>query len=121
MASFEKPQRDLKESVEILNSGRVEYDPEKDLGIGQKLEIITNHNTYTLEKREDGFYISGHPEYCPKPTKAYIHGTTAGGSAIKVGKIVEGGHLEFALPDRGGAIVTSEIDEINLIEEDENQ
>ncbi len=82
-----------------------------DLAVGRKLEIKTHSRTYTLERREDGFYISGHPTFCPEPTKAYIAGSTAGGLAISPGKIIIGGYLEFTTPDRGRPITTSEIEE----------
>lgn len=88
----------------------------KELEVGKKLEIRTQHTTYTLEKREDGLYISGNPKYCSEPTRVYIAGSTAGGRAIKVDKIVVGGYLEFTLPDRQGPITTSEIQEIQEVE-----
>lgn len=81
--------------------------------VGQKLKIITQNRTYWIEKREDGYYIQGHPEYCPEPTKVRISGSVFGGSSMLVmNKIVEEMNLEFILPD-GRSVRTSLISEIS--------
>lgn len=82
-----------------------------DLLVGDFLDIETKSRLYTVEKKEDGFYIQGHPEYCPEPTKVYINGSTWGGSMLKTGFVGRGMHLEFILPD-DRRITTSEILEI---------
>ena len=55
--------------------------------------------------------ISGHPVFCPQPTRVYIHGSTWGGSMLKESFIGRGMHLEFGHPD-GLAVTTSAIQEI---------
>src|SRR6202795_1267744 len=58
----------------------------------------THNRTYTLTHHPyepETWFISGHPEYCPEPTKCFVHGSTWGGSCIKIGFIGRGMHLEF--------------------------
>lgn len=37
--------------------------------IGESVEIKTRGRIYTLKRRWDGYYLSGHPTYCQEPTK----------------------------------------------------
>lgn len=90
------------------------------LRVGGKLEMITLNHTYIIERREDGFYISGHPKFCPEPTKAEIHGSTWGkSSSIKVKFVGRGMNLEFKLAKQGPfeVIRTSPIKEVREIQE----
>lgn len=106
--------KDLEEVVRDFESApqfRLE-----DLEVGKKLEVVTQNTNYIIERREDGFYISGNKKFCPKPTKAYINGSTMGGSSIKPGYVVEDGYLEYVLPDRGGPITTSRIEKFRELE-----
>jgi hypothetical protein len=84
----------------------------KEIKEGATLTIKTEHRVYTLEKRPDGFYISGHPKYCPGPTMVTIVGSTWGGTMLKSGFIGRGMLLEFTLPDKKEPITTSVIEEI---------
>ncbi len=43
-----------------------------ELKVGQSLFVFSKNTKYTIEKRSDGFYISGHPKKCPTPTQADI-------------------------------------------------
>ncbi len=82
------------------------------LPVGRVLLIRTRNRVYHLEKRgEREFYISGHPEYCPHPTKAFVNGSTWGGSMLKVGFVGRGMRLAFAT-DLHKCITTSTIQEI---------
>ncbi len=83
----------------------------KDLPMGGSLEVETVNTIYSIEKREDGFYISGNIKFCPEPTRVNINGSTFGGSMLKMGFIGRGMHLEFILPE-GQTITTSKIIEI---------
>jgi hypothetical protein len=87
------------------------------LGLGEVLHVRTKNTSYTIERREDGFYISGHPKYCPEPVLSYISGSTWGGSLLKAGFIGRGMHLEFRIPSYvgRGAIVTSAIQDITEV------
>ena len=84
------------------------------LPAGKVLLIQTRNTLYRLEKRgPKEFYISGNKGYCPNPTKAKIHGSTWGGSMLKMGFIGRGMRLEFSIPGKGGCITTSEIQEVS--------
>lgn len=82
------------------------------LPIGKTLLVQTKNTLYRIEKRGDEDYlISGHPRYCPEPTKANIHGSTWGGSMLKVGFVGRGMRLEFSISGEG-TITTSEIQDV---------
>lgn len=100
MSPNERPPKgtDLVDVVERLENAE-QFDLSA-LGVGEKLEFVTRHTTYLLERRGDGLYMSGHAKLCPEPTKVYIGGSTLGGSSIKQGFVVVGGKLEFTLPKR---------------------
>ncbi len=85
-----------------------------DLEVGHSLEIETKNRIYILEKRgKEEYYISGHPEYCPEPTRVTISGSTWGGSMLKVGFIGRGMRLEYVIVEKSlPVITTSEIKEI---------
>ena len=70
--------------------------------------------SWTLEQREEGTYISGHVFYCPKPILARIHGSTWGGSMIKIGWIGVGMKMEFSTVDYQGDITTSTVQDVLL-------
>lgn len=83
-----------------------------DLPDGATLVVNTENRCYQLVVRGDGScYISGHPVFCPKPTLVSIHGSSWGGSMLKVAYIGRGMHLEFHHPDYQ-TITTSRIVEI---------
>lgn len=82
------------------------------LEVGKTLKIQTRSREYTLEHRSDGFYISGHPRFCPTPSKCRVHGSTWGGSMLKVGFVGIGMHLEVYIEDLKDVITTSEIQEV---------
>lgn len=96
------------ESAEKFNLDEME--------VGKKIEVETLSRTYTIEKREDGLYISGNPKYCPNPTKVRNIGSTMGGSSISSRRIVIGGNIEFFLEDGTKPITTSEIKGFSEVE-----
>lgn len=82
------------------------------LRIGKTLLVQTKNTLYRIEKRGDmDYWISGHPRYCPVPTKAHINGSTFGGSMLKVGFIGRDMHLEFSTPEHG-TVTTSTIQDV---------
>jgi hypothetical protein len=85
------------------------------LPAGHSLKIQTANTLYLLEKRTDGFYISGNAKYCPRPVKCYIHGSTWGGSMIKISFVGLGMHLEFDTVDHPNSILTTEIKSIEEV------
>ena len=82
---------------------------------GFRVLVRTKSRTYIFEKRKDGeVYISGHPKYCPNPVQARIHGSTWGGSMIKIGWIGVGMRLEFSTVLHPTAITTTTIQDVLL-------
>jgi|SRR5208337_2495886 len=82
------------------------------LPVGKTLKVRTMNTTYLIENREDGTYISGNAKYCPEPTKCNIHGSTWGGSMLKMGWIGVGMYLEFSTDKHPYRITTSEIQDV---------
>jgi hypothetical protein len=80
------------------------------------LHVQTQNTLYVLKiiNPERGeVEIQGHPRYCPTPTRARIHGSTFGGSVLKIRFIGRGMHMEFSTDTHPGAITTTEIKEIH--------
>lgn len=89
------------------------------LPVGKTLLVQTGNTLYRIEKRgEKDFYISGHARYCPEPTKANIHGSTWGGSMLKMGWVGRGMNLEFST-EAHGTITTSTIAEITELSQEQ--
>jgi hypothetical protein len=72
--------------------------------------VTTRNRTYEVLKTATGWTIAGHPRYCPRPTQCNIHGSTWGGSMLKMDFIGRGMHLEVGLPS--GTMTTSPIIEV---------
>ena len=82
------------------------------LPLGTELDLETENRHYRILNRGQGYVsISGHPKFCPKPLKARVHGSTWGGSMLKLRFIGRGMRLEFA-PVNGKVITTSRIVDI---------
>lgn len=86
----------------------------KDCPVGTVLSVRTKNTAYTLDRRADDWYISGHAQYCPEPTKCAIVGSTWGGSCIKIAFIGRDMHLEVAL-DKQGVLTTGTIQEVTEV------
>lgn len=72
----------------------------KSLCKGDEVQMITANSTYTIKKTgPEDYLISGNNRYCPQPTPCKIHGSTWGGSMLKIGFIGIGMHLEFSTKD----------------------
>ena len=71
-----------------------------DLPEGAVLEVETRNRVYRIINRGNSeALMSGHPKYCPTPTPVTIHGSTWGGSMLKVSFIGRGMYLEFRGPE----------------------
>jgi hypothetical protein len=82
----------------------------RDLPVNGILEIETQNRTYTLINRGNGeALLSGHPVFCPSPTRVNVLGSNWGSTMLKTGFIGRGMHLEFAHPKHKMPIVTSRI------------
>jgi len=87
----------------------------KDLPDQATLEIVTENRPYMLTVRRDGSaWISGHPQFCPKPVRVRIAGSNWGGSMLKSAYLGRGMHLEFEHPSYRTPIVTSPIVDIRV-------
>ncbi|HLH43463.1 MAG TPA: hypothetical protein VKV74_10780 [Bryobacteraceae bacterium] len=81
----------------------------RNLTPGSVISIRTTNHLYRIEVvEEDTALISGHPEFCPDPVAVRIHGSTWGGSMLRVRFVGRGMHLEFEHPVHK-RIVTSRI------------
>ena len=86
------------------------------LAVGAVLEIQTKNTLYLLEKRgPNEFYISGNTKYCSTPTKCSIHGSTWGGSMLKMGFVGRGMNLEFSTSYHNYPITTTTIQEVREV------
>jgi hypothetical protein len=66
------------------------------------IEAKTKGRLYRIEKCVDGkILISGHPEYCPYPVLAELHGSVWGSTIIKERHIGRGMSFEFEHPTLG--------------------
>ena len=92
----------------------------EDLSPATVLEIETKHHCYTtVVLGGSQALICGHPQYCPRPVRVNIAGSTWGGSMLKLRFVGRGMHLEFSHPEYGTPIVTSPIQEIREMPERE--
>ena len=67
---------------------------------GEALEVQTENRSYRIELRDGrAAYISGHPVFCPEPTRVAIRGSSWGGSMLKVAFVGRGMYLEFRHPE----------------------
>lgn len=83
-----------------------------DLPQGSALDVETENRSYRVTLAPDGeAFISGHPVFCPQPTPVSIHGSSWGGSMLKIAYIGRGMHLEFHHPEYQ-TITTSKIVDI---------
>ncbi len=82
---------------------------------GTSLEVETENRAYRVIHQGQGkALISGHPEFCPRPVLVGIHGSTWGGSMLKVGYLGRGMRMEFGHQPYG-VITTSRIREIRQV------
>ena len=85
------------------------------LPLGASLEVQTENRSYRIVHQGKGqALISGHPEFCPQPVLVGIHGSTWGGSMLKVGYLGRGMRLEFGHKPYG-VITTSRTREIKQV------
>jgi len=85
----------------------------EDLQPGSTLQVTTHNTRYQLIVLIGNMVlITGHPRYCPTPVLVRVHGSTWGGSMLKVRFIGRGMHMEFVHPEYQIPIVTSPIQEI---------
>jgi hypothetical protein len=114
-SNFFRPHPNLSDEVnrnvvqsEIEGGVRLE-----DLQPGSRLQVTTRNTCYQLLVLVGNTaLITGHSLYCPRPVLVRIHGSTWGGSMLKVRFIGRGMCMEFAHPQYQTPILTSPIQEI---------
>lgn len=81
----------------------------KSLPGGTVIKVKTRNSIYTIKTiaRSNDVFIRG-GKHIPKAKRLNFHGSTFGGSMIKVGYIFLGGHMEFNLD--GKYLTTSAIE-----------
>ncbi len=85
----------------------------EDLQPGSRLQVTTHNTRYQLLVLNGNMVlITGHSVYCPRPVLVRIHGSTWGGSMLKIRFIGRGMCMEFAHPQYQTPILTSPIQEI---------
>lgn len=82
---------------------------------GTKLEVYTKNTLYEIEKIDfgDNFYAQG-GKHLQKRKKIKLHGSTYGGSAIKIDYIGLNMQMEFAI-GKERIITTSPIEKIKVV------
>lgn len=82
------------------------------------MRVQTKNTLYTFRRDNEGRWaFEGHPKYCPTLTPCNIHGSTWGGSMIKLYFIGIGMHMEIGFIGSKGpeTITTSRVESIALI------
>jgi len=75
------------------------------------IDIETKSRRYKIEcLGGNSIRISGHPEYCPEPVQAWLHGSVDHhGGSIEFGIIGRGKRLVFLLDDPRRPVTTSRV------------
>ena len=104
-------------NFDILTSEGMGGADVKKLRPGQRLKDTTKNTEYYIKAEHDHLTIQGHERICPRPTQCNIHGSTWGGSMIKVNFVGVGMFLEFGIITNEGAKVylTSEIQKVEFL------
>ena len=81
---------------------------------GLVIDVETKSRHYTIEcLGGNSVRISGHPEYCPEPTPAKIHGSIDKEGVLECGHIGRGMRLMFFLNDNR-PVTTSRIIDFHI-------
>lgn len=93
----------------------------KDVEVGQTVLVQTKNTLYKLTKY-DGHWMGLGGKYFPRPRIVNIHGSTFGGSMIRVGFLGVGMCLEFSHPtDDKRNVTTSAIQSVTIKGATENE
>ena len=81
---------------------------------GSLLDVETKSRHYRIEcLGGNNIRISGHPEYCPEPVSAHLHGSIDREGTLELGKIGSGKRLMFFL-DGGRPVTTSRVVSVHV-------
>ena len=91
------------------------------LAPGTVVEVETRSRTYRIEfLGGKSVRISGHPEHCPTPTAAQVHGSISKAGGLEYGRISKGSRLMFFL-NGNQPITTSAIVSFKVTQPRESQ
>ena len=80
------------------------------LGARCSIDIETKSRHYKIEcLGGNAIRISGHPEYCPEPVQAWLHGSVDHDGLIEFGIIGRGKRLVFLLDQPRRPVTTSRV------------
>lgn len=80
---------------------------------GSRVRVETMNRQYELEVKDGRTWISGHPEFCPRPVPVTVRGSGWGGSMLKVAYLGHGMQMEFSHPTHA-TVTTSRIVSIRV-------
>lgn len=73
----------------------------KSLARGSMIDVETKSRHYRIEcLGGNAIRISGHPEYCPDPVPAHLHGSVDNEGVLELGLIGRGKRMMFLLNER---------------------
>jgi hypothetical protein len=86
------------------------------LDAGSAIDLETKSRHYLIEYLDGNrVRISGHPQWCPRPVLARLHGSRGGSGGFEEGYIGRGMCLVFERLDNCIPVATSEIMDIRLV------
>ena len=91
----------------------------KNLGPRSSIDVETKSRHYKIEcLGGNAIRISGHPEYCPEPVPAWLHGSIGRGGDLEFGVIGRGKRLVFLLDEPRRPITTSKVLHVHIRQPD---
>jgi len=83
---------------------------------GSRIDVETQSRHYQIECQGGGSVrLSGHPQFCPEPTRALFHGSIDDRGTVEAGVIEAGSRLLFLLEDHG-PLTTSRVLHVHVQE-----
>jgi len=80
------------------------------LGPASSIDVETASRHYEIEcLGGNAIRISGHPEYCPEPVPAWLHGSIDREGVLEFGVIGRGKRLVFLLDEPRRPVTTSKV------------
>jgi len=81
----------------------------KSLAPGSLIDVETKSRHYRIEcLGGNAIRISGHPDYCPEPAPAHLHGSVDKEGVLELGLIGRGRRMVFLL-DQNRPVTTSRV------------
>jgi hypothetical protein len=87
----------------------------KNLGPNSSIDVETDSRHYKIEcLGGNAIRISGHPEYCPEPVPAWLHGSIDRQGAVEFGMIGRGKRFVFLLNESRRPVTTSRVRHVHI-------